>query len=227
MKDVAKVVEELVNAIDCTLDGVLDVVTNHVNTCHTKWVRVGKIVQNSLGDEYLVTSVVTDEYITATPVLPSSPPLDGIITIPIPFWISGTHIATNNEWTKAGSNLLTKTPLAWLLETLRMQKFGLADTRDFESDLRIFFLDETDVVNYYTADHREQVVEPMEELAKGFIDAVAGNRNFRTLEGWEMLTFSRFGVEGNDGMFQNILDANLSGVELKISLTKYKDNCKC
>lgn len=227
MKDVAKVVEELVNAIDCTLDGVLDVVTNHVNTCHTKWVRVGKIVQNSLGDEYLVTSVVTDEYITATPVLPSSPPLDGIITIPIPFWISGTHIATNNEWTKAGSNLLNKTPLAWLLETLRMQKFGLADTRDFESDLRIFFLDETDVVNYYTADHREQVVEPMEELAKGFIDAVAGNRNFRTLEGWEMLTFSRFGVEGNDGMFQNILDANLSGVELRLTLTKYKDNCKC
>jgi hypothetical protein len=227
MKDIARVVEELVNAIDNTILGDFDAISGHINTCHTKWTRVGKVVENSAGDEYRVTSVVNDEYITAVPILPSSPPLDGVITIPSPFWISGTHIATNNEWTKASKNLLNKTPLAWLLETLRMQKYGLADTRDFESEIRLFFLDETDVVNYYTADHREQVVEPMEELAKAFIDAVASNRNFKTLEEYEMLTFSRFGVERSDGMFQNILDANLSGVELRVTLTKYKDNCKC
>jgi hypothetical protein len=28
-------------------------------------------------------------------------------------------------------------------------------------------------------------------------------------------------------MFKNILDANLSGVELRIGLEKYKENCKC
>jgi hypothetical protein len=42
-----------------------------------------------------------------------------------------------------------------------------------------------------------------------------------------MKTFSRFGVEQENGMFQNILDANLSGVELNLSLTKFKANCKC
>ena len=227
MKDIAYIVKELVNAIDNTIIGDFNALTGHIDTCHTKWVRVGKIVQNSAGNEYRVTSVVVDEYITAVPILPSSPQLDGVITIPNPFWISGTHIATNNEWTKASKNLLSKTPMAWLLETLRMQKFGLGDTRDFESEIRIFFLDETDVVNYYTADHREQVVEPMEELAKAFIDVVVLNRNFKTLDEYEMHTFSRFGVERNDGMFQNILDANLSGVELRVTLTKYKENCKC
>jgi hypothetical protein len=67
----------------------------------------------------------------------------------------------------------------------------------------------------------------MEELAKGFIDAMASNRKFKTVEDYEMLTFSRFGVERSDGMFQNILDANLSGVELRVTLTKFKENCKC
>lgn len=227
MKDIANIIKGLVNGIDNTILGSLDALTGHINTCHTKWVRVGKIVKNSAGNEYAVTSMVTDEYITALPLLPSSPPLNGIITIPIPYWITGTHIATNNEWTKANKILLNKTPIAWLLETLRMQKYGLADTRDFESEVRIFFLDETDVVNYYTADHREQVVVKMEELAKSFIDSVTFNRTFKTLDEYELLTFSRFGVERNDGMFQNILDANLSGVELRVTLTKYKENCKC
>ena len=227
MKDIANVIKDLVNAIDCTIIGNLDALTGHINTCHTKWVRVGKIVKNSAGNEYRVTSVVTDEYIVAMPLILTSPPLNGVITIPVPYWITGTHIATNNEWTKANKNLLNKTPISWLLETLRMQKFGLGDTREFESEIRIFFLDETDVVNYYTSDHREQVVVKMEELANSFIDAVALNRNFKTLEEYEMLTFSRFGVERNDGMFQNILDANLSGVELRVTLTKYKSNCKC
>jgi hypothetical protein len=228
MKDVAKVVEELVNAIDCTIEAKYDALTSAYKSCHTKWMRVGKSVWNVDGYEYKVTGLDRDVQFFAQPVLGSATPLDkGAITLQNPFWITGTHIATNNEWTKAGSNLLSKTPLAWLLEALRMQKHGLGSTIDFDSDIRIFFLDETDVVNYYTADHREQVVEPMEELAKGFIDAMASNRKFKTVEDYEMLTFSRFGVERSDGMFQNILDANLSGVELRVTLTKFKENCKC
>ena len=52
-------------------------------------------------------------------------------------------------------------------------------------------------------------------------------RQFKVIEDFELITFSRFGVEQQTGMFQNILDANLSGVELRITLTMYKANCKC
>jgi hypothetical protein len=228
MKDVAKVVEELVNAIDCRIYAEHDINTGGFKSCNTKWMRAGKSVWNEDGYEYKVNAVNRDVEFFAEPVSSDATPLDnGAITLQSPFWISGTKIATNNEWTKASANLLSKTPLTWLLEALRMKKYGLGSAIDFDSDIRIFFLDETDVVNYYTADHREQVVEPMEELAKGFIDAVGSNLKFKTIESYEMLTFSRFGVEKNDGMFQNILDANLSGVELRITLTKYKDNCIC
>jgi hypothetical protein len=67
----------------------------------------------------------------------------------------------------------------------------------------------------------------MERLCDEFIKVVEANRNYQTIENYDIITFSRFGVERDNGMFQNVLDANLSGVELRITLTKYKENCKC
>jgi hypothetical protein len=34
-------------------------------------------------------------------------------------------------------------------------------------------------------------------------------------------------VENDKGMLQNILDANLSGVSLEVTLSRYKQKCKC
>jgi len=176
---------------------------------------------------YIITEVEPNEYIKADPIAPNGPPLDGIITLPTPYWITGTRTATNREWTIKDNNLLDKTPIVWLLETLRFRQYGRQSTYDFDADLRIFFLDETDPVNYYTADHRENVVYPMQNLANEFISTIARLRKFKVIDDFELITFSRFGVEQQPGMFQNILDANLSGVELRITLTMYKANCKC
>jgi hypothetical protein len=70
-------------------------------------------------------------------------------------------------------------------------------------------------------------VGPMTQLVGEFIDTVAGLRQYQTVDQYEIITFSRFGVEQDQGVFKHILDANLSGVELRLSLTKYKQNCKC
>ena len=122
---------------------------------------------------------------------------------------------------------MNKTPLVWLLESTSEERFGRGDTRLFEADLRIFFLDETNVKDYYSEDHRREVVYPMQRLAEEFVETIERDRSFKTLESYNIRSFSRFGVENESGVFQNILDANLSGVELSITLTKYKENCKC
>ena len=122
---------------------------------------------------------------------------------------------------------MKKTPLIWLLEVIRLRRYGRDSVIEFESDLRLFFLDETNVSQYYTADHRENVVYPMERLCDEFIKVVEKNKNYQTIDNYDIITFSRFGVERDNGMFQNVLDANLSGVELRVTLTKYKENCKC
>jgi hypothetical protein len=67
----------------------------------------------------------------------------------------------------------------------------------------------------------------MTKLADEFVKIVQSDRSFLRVDNWEIVEFSRFGTEQENGYFKNILDANLSGVELKIKLTKYKENCKC
>ena len=225
--ELSAIIEGIVTQIGTTLVGVYDQNTEQTKICNTKWARVGKYVKNSNDELYIITEVEPNEYIKADPIAPNGPPLDGIITLPTPYWITGTRTATNREWTIKDNNLLDKTPIVWLLETLRFRQYGRQSTYDFDADLRIFFLDETDPVNYYTADHRENVVYPMQNLANEFINQIAGMRQFKVIKDYELITFSRFGVEQQTGMFQNILDANLSGVELRITLTMYKANCKC
>lgn len=151
----------------------------------------------------------------------------GIVQLPKPFFITGTKIATNKEWTLKDNNLTKKTPLIWLLGSIISERFGKESTIDFIADLRLFFLDETNIVNYYTSDHILNVVYPMEQLVAEFLNTIKKDRNFGTIESWEIIDFARFGVESEQGMIKNILDANLSGVELRLKLKKYKENCKC
>lgn len=225
--EIRDIVEQIVLQMNTQITGEFNSGDLKTYSCDTKWARVGKIVLDSLNNEYLITDISPNEWILTNDTDPLPPNLDGVIQLPIPYFISGTKLATNSEWTKATPNLLQKTPLIWLLEVIRLKGFGRQSTMELETDLRIFFLDETNVAQYYTADHRENVVYPMEQLAMEFINTIGRNRNFKTIEEYEMITFSRFGVERDNGVFQNILDANLSGVELRIRLEKFKENCIC
>ena len=175
-----------------------------------------------------IDTIVYDEYIIATQL--SGTPgtnLDGITYLPTPFKLSGTKISTNNEWTISTPDITAKTPFVWLLKILSKNEFGREDARLFSSDLQIFFLDETNVTDFYSEDHTKEVVYPMERLCESFLKSVRSNRKYKTLEEYQKFYFDRFGVEGENGIVQNIIDANLSGVSLQLSLTKYKNNCKC
>jgi hypothetical protein len=223
INELSTIIGNVVSQMDSTIDGTFDV--DKTLSCNTKWARVGKTVTDSNGDEFLITEIKENNYlVTENRDLIG---LNGVINLPQPFFIHGTKKATNREWTILSNDVTAKTPIIWLLGSLNYKQFGRESTIDIESSVRIFFLDETDVANYYTADHITQVVYPMEQLAKEFIETINRNRNFKTIEDWEIIEFTRFGVEQENGMFQNILDANLSGVELRITLTKYKENCKC
>jgi len=219
-KDVSQAVEYLVNQIDNTIEGLYDPIQQKTFTCDTSYARVGKYVTDPVNGNLLITGIETDEYLVAGNA-------NGVLTLASPYFVPGTKISANNEWTKVSNDLTTKTPLVWLLHDVRYTRFGRESVYEWESDLRIFFLDETDIVNYLTKDHIDNVVVPMSKLAEKFIEVVKNDRNYKTLDTYEIINFTRFGTEQSNGYFQNILDANLSGVELRIKLTKYKENCKC
>jgi hypothetical protein len=228
--EVADIVKGIVESMDSSIVGSFNSISGNTDFCETKWARKGKVISQA-GEEFLIDSIEYDQEIEASylgGIIPA-PDLNGVIELPAPFFISGTKLAANREWTIADIDLTAKTPIIWLLETMRERFFGKGDARDREMELRIFFLDETNVAQFLTEDHRREVVYPMQKMVDEFIRVIGLDRNFKTIEDYSIRTFSRFGVEQDNGMIQNILDANLSGVELIISLTKYKGNCnpKC
>ena len=56
---------------------------------------------------------------------------------------------------------------------------------------------------------------------------VDDDKMYKSIENYRYKTFSRFGVEQEKGVTENILDANLSGVALEFTLTRFKEYCKC
>lgn len=227
MAEISEIIRGIAAEIDNTILGEYNPTTLKTDYCKTKWARKGKIVLDEVGNPYLIDEVLPDVSLQTTQQSGPITPLTGTTFLPTPFFQTGTKLAANMEWTKVLTDLTQKTPLIWLLEIIREQKFGRGDSREFESDLRVFFLDETDPTQFLTQDHRREVVEPMEQLAESFLDVIRLNRVFKTLVDYQITSFSRFGVETDQGVIQNILDANLSGVELQFTLTKYKENCKC
>ena len=225
-EDISEHIEQLVSQIDNTITGTFNIVENRTDVCHTKWVRIGKKVFDESGNEYVVTDLEVDAWLKVEPVDPlNTISLEGNITIDEPFFITGTRKSTNSEWTKNTNFLLEKTPLVWYLDSIRFRSFGRDSALDYESEVRIFFLDETNVRQFYTKDHRIQVVKPMNALVEEFMQVLKKNRNYKRIDDFEVLTFSRFGVETREGVLENILDANLSGVELRLTLTRFKENC--
>lgn len=227
MIEASEYIKSLVSNIDNSLEGKHDASNNRTYMCDTKWARVGKIIKDSLNTEFKIVNIDYDNYIIAEPVNGGSDVLDGVGYLNNPFFITGTKKATNMEWTLADSNLENKLPLIWLLEIISETGYGKSSALEKDIDTRLFFLDETDPSQYYTKDHREQVVIPMQKLMLAFLKEVETDKMYKTIENYRYKTFSRFGVEQETGVIENILDANLSGVALEFTLTRYKQNCKC
>lgn len=232
MEDVARIIEGIVDQMDQTIVGKYNSSDGKTYFCSTKWARAGKTIADDLGNVFMIVDVELDKWIISTPLIQSTPPdaplvLDGLCFLTPPFWITGTKLAANREWTIAGDHLEKKLPLIWMLEVIGETGYGKGSVFEREMDLRLFFLDETDPAQYYTQDHRKQVVEPMQGLMNEFINTIKRLKQFKTVDEYRWKTFSRFGTENENGMLENVLDANLSGTSLELTLLKYKGNCKC
>lgn len=233
MTDVALIIKDIVDGISNRVYYTYSVdpaplFTTHFYTCDTKWMRKGDVVTNNAGGYHTVSQLFPDAEFILT--VAGQPPLtqdapDNYYEIRTPYFITGTKLATNREWTIATADITQKTPIIWLLETIREKVFGRGSAFEREMEIRMFFLDETNPGEFYTEDHRREVVTPMYKLAQEFIRVIQANPNFKQIDEYNLKTFSRFGVENDQGVFKNVLDANLSGVELTMVLTKYKENC--
>jgi hypothetical protein len=80
----------------------------------------------------------------------------------------------------------------------------------------------------WTKEHREKNVIPLINLADEIVKSINKNQlYFNRLIDFDVKDFARFGTEDTTGIIKNIIDAKLSGVEMRFSLDVLKQNCKC
>ena len=141
----------------------------------------------------------------------------------------GTVIATKEEL-KMKELSSEKFPMAFLLEVLDDEFNNEEDSSiDRESQLRLFFLSETDEVNWDTNEHYEYSIKPMRNLVYKFINYLNKSSKIGKFDSFNAINHAKFGVYVSmKGHTQRIFNDKLSGVELKINLPiKKTRNCSC
>lgn len=218
--------EQIVSRIDNKLS-LIDQNGSQYLVCDVKYARKGKLVTGKTSDNNIISIAITNVDYENNIITLANSQIEKDLELQQPTSITGTKMSTNIEWTKMSKDIRTKTPFIWLLDNYTETEYDDQFSLERDIDCTIFFLDETNIKDFFTSDHKREVVQPMINLSKEFMNAVKKWRIFKTPETQNRKDLTKFGTESENGFVKNILDANLSGTLLTLKLSKYKDLCKC
>jgi len=233
MSNLVDIVQDIISLIDLNLKvkGITDIGgVYRVEVCKTTLhLTLCSRVQDELGNNYEVTGISNNEYVDLKP-LNGAPAFTGnlIVTRPITY-LHGSPSSVNNEYLEVDQLTRNKTPFIWLLETYTYTPQGQESLLEAEYNARLFFMAESESQVWMNNQHNDYAIKPMENLANAFIEAVNSSFAFKTLTDYTIQVRPRFGVEvTNRGSRERIIDEDLGGVELNVTLELYSTNiCNC
>lgn len=228
-KDIINIVGEIVADIDKTIqvsrvEGA-ELITPKLFVCDFKWLKIGSIILDDqdrpatvtqFGENWIVVEkedpfVWTSKYFTIVQDI---------------YYFKGSPLATNREWQNYARLESGKVPFVWLVSPTTEVFYNNGQALERESDLRLFFLDITSP-NYTVQQHHDNVIKYLNAWIDGFLDAINKNRrDFERFDSYTLKEISRFGVETPQGVENNIIDSNLSAIELRFTLP-IKKGAKC
>lgn len=199
-------------------------VTSLISVCDVKWARIGKYII----DEYDVQFQIIDiDY--ASGEITVTGQFEGLeARLYNPFYFYGTPMQVNSEWGSVTKVEVDKIPFIWLIEPLNENPFGRESALERTSEIRLLFVDGRFVTNWKVKDIHEFRIQSLLNMVEQFENAVNENRIFQKVTDYRIKTLTKLGSESEQGFLKNILDANLTAVELRFTLPIYKGyNCKC
>lgn len=195
-----------------------------ISVCSVKWARIGKYVIDENGVQFNIIgidynlSIITVEGVFET--------LEA--TLYMPFYFYGTPIQVNSEWGAVTKIEANKIPFIWLIEPLNENTFGRESSLERTSEIRLLFVDGRFVTNWKVKDIHEFRIQSLLNMVEEFKESVNNNRIFQRVTDYRIKTLTKLGSESEQGFLKNILDANLTAVELRFTLPIYKGyKCKC
>jgi hypothetical protein len=199
-----------------------------------KWARVGKTLRtNTSLANFPIVSVdyVNNTLILDFPLTPLGAPISwtgDTGTLNDVYFFIGTPLRTNAEWLSFSNNEMLKTPFIWLVEPTREKKLGVSSIIERESDIRLLLLDNNNSANWLTKNVHENRLGALYNLASEIENVANDNvKWFKEIETVDVKNYTRFGTETPQGFEANIIDADLTGVEMRFTLKVIKQACNC
>lgn len=218
-------IEDIVNCLDFTpevkavsFDGTdtkYEVCcTGHMHPC--SYVTIN-------GTSYMVKDVVVDQYFTVTGDLTAL--IDPVIILSRPFYFHGTYTQTNAEVSRI-SHGNDKYPMIYLNEPIS-ENFNCDDSSSIEREvsIRIFLMDITNYNDWKTDEHHLYAVTPMRHLAEDFVSKLKNSKLvYDDSVSYRLNSHVKIGEYVRDiPALKSLLNDKLSGVELTLNFSMYKD----
>ena len=225
MRDITDIIEDVVNQMDNTLK-ITKVGGNNVYFCDLKWFRLGKAITGEDSQPYLVDDVnYTAKKLTLS--LPFTSP-ETTVTFDRPYYFHGTPMTTNNEWQAFTNNEEAKCPFIWLIEPVSEVFNGYESVIERESEVRLLFIDNRDSVNWINDDIHENRSTALYGMVDEFIATLERLPNFKRNLQYSVRNLTKLGTENSNGFERNIISADLTALDVRITLPIYKESlCNC
>jgi len=233
MEDIVNIVKrEIIDKMDVSLsisnveilEVAPEVFISKITVCDIKWARIGKYVIDETGVFFNILEI--DYNLNLITVQNSFESLTGLLYVPHYFY--GTPLQVNSEWGAVTKIEVNKIPFIWLIEPLNENTFGRDNSLERTSEIRLLFVDGRFVTNWKVKDIHEFRIQSLLNMVEQFKESVNGNRIFQRVTDYRVKTLTKLGSESEQGFLKNILDANLTAVELRFTLPIYKGyDCKC
>jgi hypothetical protein len=227
LRDIIYIVEqEIVDKMDCNVE-VTGIVSNDLTVCDPKWAAFEHVVMDSIGGTFTVSAV--NHNINVITLIDATG-FTGNMVLKKPYFFVGTPRATNAEWEDFALNLRDKLPAIWMVEpTAERPNYDPKSPIERESDVRLEFIDTNDTTNWITTKTHSIRLQSLYNMYTEFVKVINKNPLFnrdRLTEG-KIKNLTKFGTETKSGFKDHIIDANLTGLDTRLTLVINKGECKC
>lgn len=224
MEDIVNIVKrEIIDKMKFELE-IEDVSTVFITVCNLKWARIGGFVKDENDVSYKIISI--DYVLNVIEVETAF--LGTQIFIKVPLYFYGTPIEVNSEWGAITKIEKDKIPFIWLVLPSREIPFGRESALSKESELRIIFADNRLVTNWKVKDIHLNRTQAMINMVDEFKRVIEDNTKFKPVLDYVTRVLDKLGSESEKGYVNNIIDANLTAIELRLTLPIYKGIiCNC
>ena len=228
MANLVNILKDVISLIDLNIT-VLRVDGLRLELCKTLHLTIGKIVTDSEGMKFKITSFKDNDWIDITPFGHSSTFEGLVVTCPPITFLQGSPSSVNNEYAQVDQQTLNKTPFIWLLEPYDQEDGDIDSVLNCSFSARLFFMDWAYNQGWQNDQHNTNVIVPMSNLRDAFKGVIDGSYSFRSTTTVRSTPRSRFGVViSNKGSDKTIINEDLSGIEVNVNLDLFDtDICKC